>query len=423
MSDVVEKFGSIVDSRVEEKPDSARNLLLAAYRGKLFMLKHFPDRRLPKSRDMMAVASMNAIIEGLAHPENSALVSIFAPCEILQALGIHPMLAEAMASYVKGADAERGFIDYAQQRGIPETYCSYHKVLLGECLSGVIRKPRMIFNTSLVCDANNLTFSAAAKHYGVPHYYVDVPYDTSEESVQYVAEQLRDFVPFAEELCGKKMDMDVLKEHVRASDRTMRNLAAVQKKKRGRYLSNDITDEMYEVFANHVLIGTPEIEQFSRQLLSEVDHYEAFDGIRLLWMHTIPFYQKPLRELLNFNREIQIVACDMNFDEYCATDPEKPFEAMAKRLVTDSFNGPSDRRIDRAIAMCKKLDIDGVVYFCHWGCKQTMGASQNAKKMLEDAGYPTLILDGDGCDARNASDGQTATRMGAFVEMLKARKS
>ena len=96
---------------------------------------------------------------------------------------------------------------------------------------------------------------------------------------------------------------------------------------------------------------------------------------------------------------------------------------MAKRLVYDSFNGPSDRRIRRSLSMCRKLDADGVVYFCHWGCKQTQAAAQNARAILEENGYPTLILDGDGCDSGNSSNGQIATRMQAFIEMLEDRKA
>ena len=33
-----------------------------------------------------------------------------------------------------------------------------------------------------------------------------------------------------------------------------------------------------------------------------------------------------------------------------------------------------------------------------------------------------LLLDGDGCDRANASDGQTATRLEAFLEMLAAAR-
>ena len=61
---------------------------------------------------------------------------------------------------------------------------------------------------------------------------------------------------------------------------------------------------------------------------------------------------------------------------------------------------------------------DGAVWFGHWGCKHTLGAAQLAKKKFEEAGLPLLILDGDGCDRSHGGEGQTSTRLGAFLEML-----
>ena len=139
-------------------------------------------------------------------------------------------------------------------------------------------------------------------------------------------------------------------------------------------------------------------------------------------MHVIPYYQEDLRAMYNFGDRCQIIACDMNYDEYCSMDPEKPYHSMAKRLVYNAFNGPAQRRIQRSLDMCRELEADGVVYFCHWGCKQTLASAQVAKKTLEEAGYPTLILDGDGCDSGNMSNGQILTRMEAFLEMLEDKK-
>lgn len=44
------------------------------------------------------------------------------------------------------------------------------------------------------------------------------------------------------------------------------------------------------------------------------------------------------------------------------------------------------------------------------------------KNSLESAGLPTMILDGDGCNPANTSDGQVSTRLQAFVEMLEEGK-
>lgn len=422
MGNLIEKFGAYVGNQIESRPERARRLLLAGYRAKLLQLSALPDKRLMKARDLLAVESMKAVIAPLAHPDRSALVSVFMPCELLQVAGIHPMFAEAMASYITGADAERAFVDYAEKSGIPETFCSYHKILLGGILSDVVPKPKFVVNTSLVCDANNLTFRMAAEHCDIPHHFIDVPMDPSEESVQYVAAQLREFAGFLSDFTRRAIDEEALKERIACGARTMEKLAKCQELKREKYLSNDLTDEMYEIFGALVMMGEPAVERYADMLQKELLQAEKDRGIRLLWMHTIPYYQQDLRALLNFSKRVQIVACDMNFSGYIEMDPAKPYESMARRMVYNSFNGPSTRRLAKSLEMCDALDVDGVVYFCHWGCKQTLGAAGNAKQMLEAAGYPVLVLDGDGCDRRNMSDGQLMTRMEAFLEMLEARR-
>lgn len=110
----------------------------------------------------------------------------------------------------------------------------------------------------------------------------------------------------------------------------------------------------------------------------------------------------------------------MNFESLVNMDPEHPYESMARRLVYSRWNS-GEKRVETALEAARSLHVDGVVCFCHWGCKQTMGLSAIFKRELDAAGFPTLILNGDGCDRRNASDGQTATRLNAFLEMLEKR--
>ena len=76
------------------------------------------------------------------------------------------------------------------------------------------------------------------------------------------------------------------------------------------------------------------------------------------------------------------------------------------------------RRADRALKMAKTVGADGAILFCHWGCKETCGASPVIADALESAGIPVLILSGDGVDRRNSPDGQAGTRISAFLEML-----
>ena len=114
----------------------------------------------------------------------------------------------------------------------------------------------------------------------------------------------------------------------------------------------------------------------------------------------------------------QIVGCELSRVCEPDFDPEKPYEAMARRMVYHALNGSAIRRIEAGIRHAKETGADGVVWFGHWGCKHTLGAAQLAKRKFEEQGIPLLILDGDGCDRSHGGEGQTSTRLGAFLEML-----
>ena len=139
-------------------------------------------------------------------------------------------------------------------------------------------------------------------------------------------------------------------------------------------------------------------------------------------MHTIPFWSGAVQEALAFNENAQIAGCELSRTFEPDFDPEDPYDAMARRMVYHGLNGSAVRRIEAGIRHAKDVKADGAVWFGHWGCKHTLGAAQFAKKKFEEAGIPMLLLDGDGCDRSHGGEGQTSTRLGAFLEMLGAEE-
>ena len=108
---------------------------------------------------------------------------------------------------------------------------------------------------------------------------------------------------------------------------------------------------------------------------------------------------------------------------FCTETSAALLETIRSRCVEWKLRGSGEVALSgRALELCRMQQIDGVVYFCQWGCKQTMGAAQLFKSALEAEGYPVLLLDGDGCDRANTMDGQTATRLDAFLEMLHSKQ-
>ena len=286
-----------------------------------------------------------------------------------------------------------------------------------------MRAPMFVLNTTLACDANRVSFRRVAQHYGVEHFVVDVPTQISEENLEYVASQLRQMKLFIEQNSGRTLDEEEFKRTIARSKRTIENYREYLRLRADRYFPDNMTSEMLSVFVTHVLLGSENAEEFTRRLVEQVREIAPVrKGVRVLWVHTLPYWQKPLRELLNLNERCEVVACDMTFDSLTGTEEEDPYRFMASRILNNSFNGSSQRRIELAEKYARELNANGIVWYCHWGCKQTAGASANAKQYLESRGFPVLVLDGDGCDTSNVNDGQTATRMEAFIELLERRE-
>lgn len=423
MNAVIDRFGRIVGGGIIKNPKRSLQLLRAGYFLSGEQMKYLPDRRLLPHQRYASVISNRMICTPLARPQNSAVVSAFLPCELLHAMNITPQFVEGLSCYLNGAGSEGAFIRYAEASGVPQTYCSYHKTLLGAALSGVLPAPRFVVNTTLACDANCTTFRTLSDAWDVPQYVVDVPRGTDRNAVAYVAEQLRELAVFLERETGEKLQPDRLKAAVRRGNHSMRLYREALSLLSHKYLPNDMTSEMYKIFFTHVLLGTEESEQYFHLLRKDLRKAApAGDEIRILWAHSLPFWQDSFKNLFNFSKRYQLLSCDLNLDFISEVSEENPYEAMAQRVILSALGGPSERRVEKLLQTARLLHADGVIYFCHWGCKQTLGGAYPAKERLEQADIPTLILDGDGCDRGNVNDGQMNTRVQAFLEILEHKK-
>lgn len=421
MNKVIEKFGKAVGDQVNNSPQKALALLKTGFTASSIQAEILPNKHLLPHQKYVAVMNNKAILRPLNQPDRSAMVNLFFPCEPLHAMNIMPQFTEGLACYLNGAGSEQAFIGYAENAGVPQTYCSYHKTLLGAALSDVMPPPRFVANTTLACDANMGTFRSIAQHYKVPHFIVDVPGICNRETIDYVAIQLRGLVSSVEEVMGEKLKEDRLKAVIRSGNRSVNLYQEHFRLLGGKYMASDITSEMNKIFPTHILRGTPDAERYFRLLLEDTRAALPSKGEkRILWVHTIPYWQDSVRELFNFNDHRQLLACDLNFDCLEGLDENNPYESMARRLLLNILNGPEENRARRLAEMAHNLKADGVIYFCHWGCKQTLGSARLISEFLEHEGFPVLVLDGDGCDRKNINEGQMNTRLQAFFEGMEA---
>ncbi len=440
-SPVISRFGKLVDETATRDPERACRLLVAGFRAQTLRTRLLPNRSLAPSAQLATLITTQSVTEALARPADCVVTSIFMPSEVFLAMGLRPLVAEAIGDFLSGAQAEQGFIDKAEQLAVPESYCSYHKTLIGAVQAGVIAAPALIANSSVACDANNLTFRWLATRQGCRHVYVDVPYEPSEDAVAYVADQLAELAEVAQEAYRRTLDPQALKTCVARSRETLETMERALVAAGRRPRRTTMVAEMMRTCAVHMSLGTRGVLDMARMMEAEAKGLSSadgggqadaapqggdFTGLNLAWVHTMPYFSASVGEAVDLSDRAQICAAEMVFDQArpggWQHGSDEPYLAMAERMVYDSYNGPVRRRIARVLELARAAQADGVVVFDHWGCKETAGASQLMRGAFEEAGFPTLVLDGDGCARRNMPESQAATRIQAYLETLEARR-
>lgn len=182
-----------------------------------------------------------------------------------------------------------------------------------------------------------------------------------------------------------------------------------------------LTNELYAIFMCHLLAGSEESLKYTKMLLEDVKKAPKGEGLHILWMHMMPFLQEPVKDVFNYSQNVHIRACDFVADGFQRMQASDPYEALAEKMVNCIYNGSVKQR-----SACPGA---GEPYrgrrrdpFCALGLQGNHRSFQPIKILWKMQDSPTMVLDGDGCNPANSSDGQVSTRLQAYLEMLSEGK-
>lgn len=279
MQSYIETLGRMISAQVAPHPRRARRMLTAAYSWVRFSGKcqRLTDAKSAYARMNGAVA--RSLVRGLRHPERAVCVNIFMPCEMLHAMGLTPMFPEGLSVYVACTACQHVFAERAEVSGIPESFCSYHKTMLG----------------------------------------------------------------MAETLTGRKLDEAKLRESMACADRTLKLMREYAALRAEVTQDTTMTGELCSLIATHCLLGHADGENYVRELIEtarRAPRRETTRRKRIFFIHTLPNWQDSMIRMLETENRCELVGCDLTFDSLTALDPEKPFESMARRLLAN-VNGES----------------------------------------------------------------------------------
>ncbi|MDR4496670.1 MAG: 2-hydroxyacyl-CoA dehydratase family protein [Candidatus Scalindua sp.] len=366
-----------------------------------------------------------------AYKYGSIWTTLFVPSEILFAMELPSFSLEiAAALCARYGKSAQGFAE-ADLFAIPTDVCSFHRAAIGHAFTGFYPPPKFLVGTSTICDSNLKTIKICESATGKESLIIDVPYEMSDFSVKYLADQLRNLTKCLEKVSGKTMKKDSLARAIDLSNQAREKMIEINRVREDSLSPLSGQDSLGFMLPSHLLIGSTYAVDFYSKLLEELKEKIAAkkregikeeDKIKILWLELKPYFSSDIFSKIESAGNVKIVFEEINHVYWEKLDPENPYESLARKLISNHNNGPLERRLDVIKMLSKTYHVDGIIAFSTWGCRRNNAAIPTIKKEMNREGYPLLNLDGDCVDDSNYMSGQIATRIEGFLEMLGARK-
>ncbi len=352
--------------------------------------------------------------------------SLFLPYELIIGLGLKPFLPEIMSGFTAGVGVSRKTIKAASDSWYSNDLCTFHRSAAGACEMGLFPEPSFIFCSNLACDSAGKTFQNFARKFNIEnnYYFIDVPHDNDAMALKFLSRQLESIFYSVSDKLYKKQNIDNLKKAINYSN-SFRSFAIE---------ANNLRKELFDYpqyfnGLNYILpffglSGTQEVIELYKKMRNElksklIRQDKDKKMKKILWMHLKPYFKNDIFNILEKNN------CRVVFEEtsnifWEELDPEKPFESLAKKMLSNPLRGNGENRIKAMKQIAMDYDVDGVIMFSHWGCRQSNGLARIIREEFNKKSIPVLILDGDCVDINNCPAGQIKTRVEGFAEILNS---
>lgn len=401
------------------------------------------ERRKIKSVRRMKEIMTHYYIDAKTARQNGkkvAWITSGGPVEPLIAMDVIPVYPENHGAMIGASKMGVDLCRKAEEMGYPATLCSYARadiacaVVQGGPIGG-LPEPDFLVCCNNICGTVVKWYEVLARYYNVPLFILDTPFihDTFSPAAQaYVRRQIDEYILFLEEVCGRCLDRDRMKEVGRLSIQAQKLWQAVLDTTVHKPAPMTAFDAFFHLALIVTLRGTQTVVDYYRELLDEMQTRIA-EGIamvpgerfRLMWDNIPVWYRtKWLSEKFAEHR-----ACLVT-DTYTSAwsgvvhllDAENFLDSMALGYSSVYLNIATDKMFDIVARMVRKYAIDGFVLHSNRSCKPySLGQYDLQKKVVEELGVPALIIEADMVDERTFSESQVETRIEAFMEIIKQK--
>ncbi len=398
-------------------------------------------KRQKKMKEIMTVYYMEAKSARVGS-RKVAWITSGGPVEPLIAMDVIPVYPENHGAMIGASKMGVGLCETAESMGYSTDLCSYARsdiacaTVNGGPIGGLPR-PDMLVCCNNICGTVLKWYEVQARYFNIPLFILDTPFTHvgfSAEAKNYVKRQILEYIEFLENATGKKFDHDRMREVGKLSLEGQRLWQAVLDMAVNRPSPLSAFDAFFHLALIVTLRGTQQTVDYYKLLLDEMRERVsqkigavADERYRLLW-DNLPIWYRMKWLSDKFASENACLVADTYTTAWCGSMKyirENDFlDTMAEGYSRIYLNIGVDQMADQVIAMAEKYDVDGVVMHSNRSCKPYSLGQYDIQRIVEkERGIPSLMIEADMVDERSFSESQVATRIDAFMEVIKQRKS
>jgi len=361
--------------------------------------------------------------------------------EFLNAMGTTGVCVQQLAVFhniLQNNDECNEFIDLAEAHGIPSDLCSADKTSTGAIIRKLYPRPACHVNVNTPCDSQIVAAQVQAELEPAPQFFIDVPYYHDDRSIQHVANQLMELVPFLERHTAKTFDWDRMKHTCELSNKMMENLWEWNE-----WRKNVPVVQPSKVCALNLVIqimfsGCEDGVRFSQGLLDEArlkvqrGDRPIDERVRAIWYQdpvwwNIHLYDWMEREL-GLTLPMDVFGYYVNEGYIDTSSPEKMLFGLARKLImcmpmSRQFRGDADFYIQDFVRMVEEYQADCGIFAGHIGCKHGWGAIGLLREACRKMSLPLLVFEFDMFDPRVMNTEEMKHELSRFVnEIVWPRK-
>ncbi|MFP5470551.1 MAG: 2-hydroxyacyl-CoA dehydratase subunit D [Bacteroidia bacterium] len=367
------------------------------------------------------------------------------PAELLRSFGFEVYFPENHGALLGATRTAMDYISEAIKCGYSGHVCSYTTADIGSYLKKQTPlqshyglkghpKPDIIAYNTNQCREVQDWFHFFADEFNCPIVGIMPPRhvdEVTQNEVDLVVKQFKNMIPICEQVSGQKFDENKFKETVRLSKEATLLWQKVLKTSTVMNAPLSFFDGTIHMGPIVVLRGTQLAKDYYTELLAELeDNVKNNIGFlpqaktRIFW-EGMPIWGKlrMLSDLFNSNHAAVVASTYCSSWVFDKFDENDPWNSTA-RAYTEIFINRSEKAKMKMLAdWFKEYKIDGIVYHDTKTCFNNSNAKFGMPQRLKDkTGVPFLVVEGDLCDLRFFSEGQSITKIETFLEQMEDSK-